>query len=205
MKSKCLVNNLIRLCDLIIALLALVLFLPLFAFVAVLVKISSPGTVFFSQNRVGQNGRLIRILKFRSMVPSAEKAAWHYRTTGQGKLEPVIKDREDKRITSVGRVLRRYSIDELPQLFNILKGEMSLVGARPPVLEEFRGYNEYQRSRLTGKPGLTGLAQIIGRTDLDFDRIVAYDRYYIQNHSLALYFKILVLTIPLLLSGKSAY
>ncbi len=196
---------LIQLCDIALAAPALVLLFPLFLVVSLLIVFDSPGKILFQQDRVGKAGKLFKILKFRTMQNIEKSGIPEYRRNSQGKPEPVIKIREDQRTTRFGFFLRRYSLDELPQFINILKGDMSLVGTRPPVPEEVEGYTAYQKKRLAGKPGLTGLAQINGRSDMDLDEIVRYDVYYIQNRSICLYLKILILTIPYVFTGKSAY
>jgi len=145
------------------------------------------------------------MFKFRTMYNDSEPSAVHFRSNERGEIEPVIKVRNDSRVTRAGKFLRKYSLDELPQLFNVLKGNMSLVGPRPPVLEEVKIYNAYQKRRLDGKPGMTGLAQISGRTDLNFNSIVKLDIEYLQNRSIWLYLKILILTIPCFILGKSSY
>jgi lipopolysaccharide/colanic/teichoic acid biosynthesis glycosyltransferase len=128
-----------------------------------------------------------------------------FRTNPKGDIEPVIKSKRDRRVTRIGKYIRKYSMDELPQLLNVLKGEMSLVGPRPPVIKEAHMYNPYQKIRLRCKPGLTGLAQINGRTDMDFDSILRFDILFIKKRSIRLYFKILALTVPCILRGKSSY
>lgn len=145
------------------------------------------------------------MLKFRTMVQSFPREVPRYRTNSKGEPEPVIKKRDDERITRLGRFLRKYSLDELPQLINILKNEMSIVGPRPPVPEEFVAYSAYQKKRLEAKPGITGLAQINGRSDMDFDDIVQLDIQYIRDRSFWLNFRIILLTIPFVLTGKSSY
>jgi lipopolysaccharide/colanic/teichoic acid biosynthesis glycosyltransferase len=169
------------------------------------IKLDSTGKVLFKQARVGKNGEIFEMVKFRTMYHDDKISAVHYRTNERGEREPVIKVRNDSRVTRVGKFLRKYSLDELPQLINVLKGNMSLVGPRPPVLEEVKIYNAYQKRRLSGKPGLTGLAQISGRTDLNFSKIVELDIEYLQNRSVWLYWKVLILTIPCLILGKSSY
>jgi len=198
-------SPLIRACDVGLAVALLIVLSPLLGIIGILIKLDSPGQILFTQWRPGKEGNLFRILKFRTMHRNAPLAPPPYRMNAQGRIEPVMKVKNDSRVTPLGKWLRRYSLDELPQLWNIIKGEMSFVGTRPPTAEEITAYSESQKARLRGVPGLTGIAQIMGRTDLDFASIVAADVYYIQHRSLGLYLKILLQTIPCLLSGKSAY
>lgn len=198
-------DDALRACDLLLAGSALVLLAPLMACLTLLVVLDSRGPVFLAQDRVGRNGRVFRMIKFRSMKAGADRTAPRFRLDSRGRMEPVIKDRKDDRVTRLGKFLRRYSLDELPQLANILRGEMSLIGPRPPLPEEAGMYTERQQERLAGVPGLTGLAQVSGRTDLDFDRIVELDLEYLGNRSLGLYLEILLRTVPFFLSGKSSY
>ena len=205
LESKNFQNICIDVLDITFAIVLLTLLLPGFIIIGIVIKLDSPGKIFFSQARVGENGRVFRMLKFRTMYDGGKRSAVHYRSDERGDAEPVIKVRNDVRVTRVGKFLRKYSLDELPQLFNVLKGNMSLVGPRPPVLEEMKIYNVYQKRRLNGKPGLTGLAQISGRTDLNFNTIVKLDIEYLQNRSVGLYLKILILTLPYIIIGKSSY
>jgi len=190
--------------DLIVSTIALIILLPLFGLVAILIKLTSPGPVFFVQERVGLDGKIFKMFKFRSMIKEAEKIF--------PQLEPfseveghLFKMKEDPRITPLGRFLRRYSIDELPQLINVFRGEMSLVGPRPPLPREVEKYNPWQRKRLRVRPGITGPWQISGRSLLPFEDMVRLDLYYIENWSLWLDFKILMRTIPVVLLGRGAY
>jgi exopolysaccharide biosynthesis polyprenyl glycosylphosphotransferase len=187
-----------RTLDLVVSASALAVFLPLFALLALAVKLDSPGPVFFRQRRVGRDGREFHILKFRSMPPDAEK------TTG-----PVRANRQDDRPTRLGRVLRRSSLDELPQLWNVLRGEMSLVGPRPErghFVEEFRRSIPRYLERHGVKSGLTGWAQVNGlRGDTSIEERTRYDIWYVENWSLALDAKILVLTLFRFLFQEEAY
>jgi len=182
----------------------LVLFAPLMACVALLVMADSPGGAFYRQRRVGKDGREFTILKFRTMVVGAHgaRAALADRDEGAGLL---FKVRHDPRVTRVGGVLRRYSIDELPQLFNVLTGSMSLVGPRPPLPEESAAYGPDIRRRLLVKPGLTGLWQISGRSDLSWEEAVRLDLRYVEDWSLALDTVILWKTLRAVLHGQGAY
>ncbi|MFG1666897.1 sugar transferase [Streptomyces sp. Y7] len=182
----------------------LVMFAPLMALVGLLVLMDSRGGVFYRQRRVGKGGREFTILKFRTMVAGAHgaRAALADRNEGAGLL---FKLRRDPRVTRVGAVLRRYSIDELPQLFNVLSGSMSLVGPRPPLPEESAAYGPDIRRRLLVKPGLTGLWQISGRSDLPWEEAVRLDLRYVEDWSLALDTVILWKTLRAVLYGQGAY
>ncbi|GGW61284.1 exopolysaccharide biosynthesis polyprenyl glycosylphosphotransferase [Streptomyces galilaeus] len=182
----------------------LVLFAPLMVFVALTVMVDSRGGAFYRQRRVGKDGREFTIVKFRTMVAGADRArdALADRNEGAGLL---FKLRRDPRVTRVGAVLRRYSIDELPQLFNVLTGSMSLVGPRPPLPEESAAYGPVIRRRLLVKPGLTGLWQISGRSDLSWEEAVRLDLRYVEDWSLALDTVILWKTLRAVLYGQGAY
>jgi exopolysaccharide biosynthesis polyprenyl glycosylphosphotransferase len=192
-----------RLMDLFGSALLLVLLSPLLLAAAAAVKFTSPGPVFFGQERIGMNKRRFRLLKFRSMVADAEerKKDLAHLNEMDG---PTFKIRKDPRVTRVGAILRKLSIDELPQLINVLKGEMSLVGPRPPLLNEVDLYDWSDRRRLSIKPGITCLWQISGRNELTFEEWMILDRKYIDNWSVWLDLKILLLTIPVVLFGKGA-
>ncbi len=189
--------------DVALSLLLLLLALPVLALVALAIRLGSGGAVFFSQRRCGLNGRVFTLYKFRTMVEGAEgrldEVAHLNEMTG-----PVFKSRRDPRITRLGRLLRRFSLDELPQFWNVLRGDMSLVGPRPPIPEEVARYQRWQRRRLAMKPGLTCLWQIRGRNDLDFDEWMRLDLEYIDNWSPWLDLKILARTLPVVLSGRGA-
>jgi exopolysaccharide biosynthesis polyprenyl glycosylphosphotransferase len=184
--------------------LALVVLSPLFLVLAAAIKLDNRGPVFFKQQRVGKDGKTFPMFKFRSMVTDAEKLLIDLRdsTDGNGVL---FKMKVDPRITRVGRVLRRYSIDELPQLINVVRGEMSLVGPRPPLQKEVDEYGYDMRRRLLVKPGLTGLWQINGRSDLDWDESVRLDVRYVENWSFTFDFMILWKTAGAVLRGRGAY
>lgn len=191
--------------DYVLSVLILSLLWPLFLLIGALILMDSPGPFFFRQKRAGQKGAVFVIYKFRSMRERPQQESHTYRKNSRNRIEPVIKTKNDTRVTVVGGFLRKFSLDELPQIINVIKGEMSLVGPRPPVLEEFNGYSPLQKERLDGKPGLTGLAQVNGRSDIDFDTIVEFDRFFNKNRSVWLYLKILILTVPCFMSGKSAF
>ncbi|MBV9852384.1 MAG: sugar transferase [Armatimonadetes bacterium] len=190
--------------DVLIAGALLLVLLPLFALIALLIRLDTPGPVLFIQRRVGQGGAEFPFFKFRSMVHDAEARRRALEALNE-RGGPVFKMRQDPRITRVGRVLRRCSLDELPQLLNVLRGEMSLVGPRPALPGEVAQYTPRQRGRLAVTPGVTGLWQVSGRAELDFERAVELDLFYVQHQSLALYLRILCLTVPAVLSGRGAY
>ena len=177
---------------------------PLLLAIAVAIKLESPGPVIFSQVRIGKGGRPFTCHKFRTMHLGAdrEKEKLTALNEAQGAL---FKIRNDPRITRMGRVLRRASLDELPQLYNILKGDMSLVGPRPQVPEEVDQYQEWHKKRLETWPGLTGLWQVSGRSNLSFDEMCLLDIYYIENWSPVLDTKILLRTFPKVILGDGAY
>ncbi|WP_053710955.1 sugar transferase [Streptomyces sp. NRRL B-3648] len=182
----------------------LVLFAPLMAFVGLLILLDSRGGAFYRQRRVGKDGREFTILKFRTMVADADRARAGLAERNEG-AGPLFKLRRDPRVTRVGAVLRRYSVDELPQLLNVLTGSMSLVGPRPPLPEECAAYDPDIRRRLLVKPGLTGLWQISGRSDLSWEEAVRLDLRYVEDWSLALDTVILWKTLRAVLHGQGAY
>ena len=193
-----------RLIDIIGGLVGVILTAFLTIFIGIAIKLDSKGPIFFSQTRVGKNGRRFKIYKFRSMSNDAEKqkAALMQQNEMDGLM---FKMENDPRITRVGHFLRKTSLDEFPQFLNVLKGDMSLVGTRPPTEEEFEEYNEHYRRRLSMTPGLTGLWQISGRNEItDFDEVVKLDLRYIDNWSLSLDFKIILQTVGVVLFGKGA-
>lgn len=193
-----------RLMDIVGGLVGLCIFAVFFPFVAVAIKAESKGPVLFSQIRVGKNGRRFKIYKFRSMYVDAEERKKELEA--QNEIDGLMfKIEDDPRITKVGKFLRKTSIDELPQFYNIVKGDMSLVGTRPPTEDEFEQYSLYYRRRLCMTPGLTGLWQVSGRSKVDkFDDVVKYDLQYIDYWSLSMDLKILLRTIWVVLFGKGA-
>jgi exopolysaccharide biosynthesis polyprenyl glycosylphosphotransferase len=193
-----------RAIDLALIVLAAPLLLPLASLIALAVKWDSPGPAIFKQRRVGKGGRQFTTYKFRTMVLDAEarKAELSELNEADG---PVFKIRDDPRMTRIGRFLRRASLDEIPQLWNVLRDEMSLVGPRPQLPEEVALYEDWHRRRLEVKPGLTGLWQVLGRSDTSFDEMVRLDIYYAENWSPGMDMRILIETIPAVLSGKGAY
>jgi exopolysaccharide biosynthesis polyprenyl glycosylphosphotransferase len=190
--------------DLVVTSVALVLLSPLFIVIAVLVRRDSPGPALFTQERVGLNGRHFRMLKFRSMVVDAEAKLPTSLDTSDGN-GVLFKLKSDPRVTRVGAVLRRYSLDELPQLVNVLLGDMSLVGPRPPLVSEVERYDEWTRRRLLVRPGVTGLWQTQGRSDLSWEDSVRLDLYYVENWSLTGDIIILFRTVRAVISGEGAY
>jgi len=193
-----------RALDVAISLLVLGMAMPLIGIAALAIRLSSPGSVLFKQQRIGLNGRTFVLYKFRTMIEDAharrEEVAHLNEMNG-----PAFKMSNDPRVTPVGRWLRRFSLDEIPQLWNVLKGDMSLVGPRPPIPEEVASYHRWHRRRLSMKPGLTCLWQISGRNQIqDFDHWMKLDLQYIDNWSPSLDLKILLRTIPAVLSGKGA-
>lgn len=190
--------------DIIVAFVALVLLIPVMLLVSVAIRATSPGPVFFSQTRCGQDGRCFRLVKFRTMVTDAERIRRELAHLNE-MSGPMFKVRLDPRITPVGRMLRKFSIDELPQLVNVLRGDMTLVGPRPSIVAEVDQFTDHQRQRLMVKPGLTCLWQVSGRSDLSFDEWVALDIDYIQRRSVRLDLMILLRTVPAVLSGRGAY
>ncbi|HVF30078.1 MAG TPA: sugar transferase [Pyrinomonadaceae bacterium] len=204
-----------RVSDIVISIFAIVILSPVLAAIALMVKIGSRGSVMFRQERVGMDGRIFLCYKFRTMFAGADESVHReaYRKNiegdddanagGDGK--PVFgKVKDDARITASGRWLRRSSLDELPQLFNVLKGDMSIVGPRPPIPYEVANYELWHRKRLDMKPGITGLWQVSGRNRLTFDEMVRTDLYYIENWSLWLDIKIILLTLPAVWRGDGA-
>lgn len=183
--------------------LGLICLSPVFCIIAVAVKLSSPGPVFFKQKRMGKNGRLFTLYKFRSMYIDAEERKKELEVLNEMR-GPVFKIEDDPRRTRVGKFLRRSSLDETPQFWNVLRGDMSLVGPRPPLPDEVKEYDVWQRRRLSMKPGLTCLWQIEGRNRIDFNEWMKLDLQYIDTWSLCLDIKLLWKTIPSLVSGKGA-
>jgi exopolysaccharide biosynthesis polyprenyl glycosylphosphotransferase len=193
-----------RALDLVMATLGLISTAPIWLAIVIAIKLDSPGPAIFVQDRVGLNGRRFRFYKFRSMHVDAERRLAELRA--QNEVDgPVFKMRKDPRISKVGAFLRRTSLDELPQLLNVLKGDMSMVGPRPPLPREVEKYRPSDIVRLSVKPGLTCLWQIRGRSTLGFETWMEYDREYISNLSLRLDLSILVRTVWAVLSCRGAY
>jgi exopolysaccharide biosynthesis polyprenyl glycosylphosphotransferase len=193
-----------RTLDLTISFLLIILLVPVFIAAAIAIKLTSAGPVFFLQERIGRNKRRFKIIKLRTMVPNAEQLmpSLESRNEVSG---PVFKMKDDPRVTPVGRLLRRNSIDELPQLFNVLKGDMSLVGPRPLPVRDYEGFNEdWQRRRFSVRPGITCLWQVNGRSGVSFDQWMRLDLQYMDEWSLWLDLKILAKTVPAVLRGTGA-
>ncbi|PAE17933.1 multidrug MFS transporter [Virgibacillus sp. 7505] len=191
--------------DVSLSLIGITLLVPIFILIIFLIKMEDrKGSVIFKQERVGKNGRTFSMYKFRSMVSNAEDLL-------DGLIEkneatgPLFKIKEDPRVTKVGRFIRRTSIDELPQLFNVLRGEMSLVGPRPALPREVKFYTKYERQRLNVKPGLTCLWQVNGRSNLGFNEQVELDLRYIKTKSILLDLKLIIKTFTVLIGSKDAY
>lgn len=194
-----------RFLDIVLSLAALIVLAPLFLVLIVLIKLTSPGPVFFVQIRVGQYGRNFCFYKFRSMYIDAEQRKKELLEQNQSKDGVIFKMKNDPRITPIGRILRKTSMDELPQFLNVLFGDMSLVGPRPPLPSEVRQYTLEERKRLNVRPGLTCLWQVSGRSDIPFKEQVSLDKQYISSRSLRQDLRILLRTVPAILSGRGAY
>ena len=192
-----------RLFDIVASGCALWILLPLFVVVMALIKLTSRGPVFFKQVRVGLHGRTFNMLKFRSMVSNAEALKSALAASNE-QTGPVFKMRFDPRVTRVGRFIRRYSIDELPQLINVLRGDMSVVGPRPPLPDELNKYEAWQRRRLSVRPGLTCIWQVSGRNQISFEDWMVLDMQYIDHWSLAQDFSLIFRTIPVVITGRGA-
>ena len=192
-----------RALDVAVSTLILLLTAPVLLIAALAIRLTSPGSILFKQERIGLNGRIFTLYKFRTMIEDAHERRGE--VTHLNEMSgPVFKAKDDPRITAVGRWMRRFSLDEIPQLWNVLKGDMSLVGPRPPIPEEVASYHRWHRRRLSMKPGLTCLWQVSGRNQVDFDRWMQMDLQYIDNWSPSLDLKILLRTIPAVLSGRGA-
>ena len=193
-----------RTMDIMMSVLAVVVLTPVLLAVALLITVTSRGPVLYVQERVGRGGEPFRMLKFRSMYRDAHA---HRSEHAEQNIHhgPIFKIRDDPRITPVGRAIRRLSIDELPQFFNVLIGSMSLVGPRPALPEEFLYYTERERQRLQVKPGVTCIWQVSGRSDVDFDTGIHMDLEYIEGWSLRLDLKLLAKTVPAVITGRGAY
>ncbi len=202
--SDALALGLKRAFDIVMSALVMIVLAPLLAAIAIAIRLDSPGPVFFRQRRVGQNGRAFDMLKFRSMYRDAEQRLDALRAHNE-MSGPVFKMANDPRVTKVGRFLRRTSLDEFPQFLNVLTGEMSIVGPRPPIPGEVRQYKRWQRRRLSMKPGITCIWQISGRNNIDFDRWMELDLQYIDGWSLWGDIEICFKTIPAVLTARGAH
>jgi exopolysaccharide biosynthesis polyprenyl glycosylphosphotransferase len=197
-------QNAKRAFDIIVGGLATLITSPFMLLTAIAIRLDSPGPVLFKQERVGKWGETFACYKFRSMYADAEERKYELMEKNEAD-EIVFKMKRDPRVTRVGRIIRKLSIDELPQLFNVLKGDMSLVGPRPPVPVEVENYEFDYFRRLDAVPGITGLQQVSGRSDLEFKRWIELDVQYIQEQSLLKDIEILLRTIPAVITGKGAY
>ena len=193
-----------RLFDLVVGVLILLLLIPIIPAIAIMIKLDTPGPVFFRQDRVGRHGRVFKFYKFRSMYREAESRKVEMEALNEQK-GPVFKVRSDPRITSVGRFLRQSSLDEIPQIVNVLKGDMSLVGPRPQMPSEVAHYEPWHRVRLEVKPGITCLWQISGRSQLSFDEWMELDVRYVRERGPLTDIMILLKTVPAVMARKGAY
>lgn len=193
-----------RAVDLIISGLAIILLAPVWLLVALAIRLDSPGPILFRQERIGRHGKPFILYKFRSMYQDAEARLEELRARNEAG-GPLFKMRDDPRRTRVGRIIRKTSLDELPQLINVLRGEMSLVGPRPGLASEVAQYQDWHRKRLEVLPGITGLWQVSGRSNLTFDEMVMLDIYYAENWSLSMDLRIMLRTVPQILFGEGAY
>ncbi|NSX54905.1 sugar transferase [Parasulfitobacter algicola] len=197
-----------RMLDIAVSLVAIVLLSPLLIGVAVIVKLTSKGAVFYGHGRIGHNGTTFKCWKFRTMVSDSDAALRRYLEQNPDARAEWDQDRKlknDPRITKIGKTLRDLSIDELPQLFNILKGEMSIVGPRPVVMDELEKYGRSAVFYLKSRPGLTGLWQISGRNDVSYERRVLLDRFYVVNWSFFKDLRIILKTVPAVLGSRGSY
>lgn len=193
-----------RMLDIICSAVGIIVLAPLMIITAVMIKLDSKGPVLFKQERCGKDGARFNMLKFRSMVCNAEELLKGLKDKNE-QAGPVFKIRNDPRITRVGKIIRRTSIDELPQLFNIIKGDMSIVGPRPPIPTEVEHYTEYQRQRLLVKPGLTCFWQVMGRNNIGFDAWVELDIKYIKERSFWLDLRLILRTLKVLIGDVNAF
>ena len=194
-----------RLMDILLSIAAIVAGSPVFLIAALLVKLTSPGPIIFWQVRVGRYGRHFKFYKFRSMYIDAEARKAELLKLNESGDGVIFKMKHDPRITPVGRFIRKFSIDELPQFFNVLLGDMSLVGPRPPLPSEVRTYTLEERKRLNITPGITCIWQVSGRSELPFSKQIALDKEYIASRSAWKDFLILLKTVPAILTGKGAW
>jgi len=194
--------------DIVGSLAGLVLLSPLFLMVAMLVKLSDNGPIFYGHKRIGRGGRIFSCLKFRTMVPDGERVLNAYLAANpeaNAEWLATRKLKNDPRVTRVGQVLRKLSLDELPQILNILQGDMSLVGPRPVVRDELEIYGSAAVYYLKSRPGLTGLWQVSGRNDVSYDTRVAFDRHYVENWSLSEDIRIIFKTVPAVWMSRGSY
>jgi len=193
-----------RLFDVLVSLTALMILSPVFIVISFVIKCDSPGPAFYFSRRYGRAGRVFKMWKFRSMVTDADEKLQELKEKNEVD-GPIFKIRRDPRVTRFGRALRKYSIDEFPQLVNVLLGDMSLVGPRPLPIDQVRREDLRQLKRLEVRPGITGLWQVRGRSDLPFHRLIRWDSWYVNNWSFLLDISILLETVPVVLKGRGAY
>jgi exopolysaccharide biosynthesis polyprenyl glycosylphosphotransferase len=194
-----------RAMDMVVSGVLLICLAPVFLLIAVLIKLEDPGPVFFSQIRVGKWGKTFRMHKFRSMVVNAEALLEKLKDRNESSAGVIFKMKDDPRITKVGKFIRKTSLDELPQFWNVFKGDMSLVGPRPPIPKEVAEYEYTDRRRLDAIPGITCIWQVSGRSNIDFKGQVRLDVQYIENQSFWGDIKLLLMTVPAVLFSKGAY
>lgn len=193
-----------RIIDIIISSIGLIICLPIFIIIALLIKIDSKGPVFFKHKRIGKHGKKLEIYKFRTMIDNAEEAMKYFTEEQKKEFKENFKLENDPRVTRVGKILRKTSLDELPQIINILKGEMSIIGPRPIVKNELEKYGKNQEKFLSVAPGLTGYWAANGRSDVSYEERMALELYYVDNRSLLLDLKIFLKTIGSVLKGRGA-
>lgn len=193
-----------RLLDVVVAVIIMILLIPVIPLIAIMIKLDSPGPVFFKQDRVGKGGRVFKFYKFRSMYREAEQQKHQVESLNEQE-GPIFKVKSDPRVTTVGRFLRRSSLDEIPQIFNVLKGDMSIVGPRPHMPDEVAQYQPWHRQRLDVMPGITCLWQISGRSHVSFNEWMRLDMEYVSNRSLKTDFMIFLKTIPAVIARRGAY
>ena len=203
-KGRKVYNLVKRIFDIVMALLALIILSPVFIVIAILIKLDDRGPVFYKHKRVGKNGKIIYVYKFRSMVVNADEIFSHFTEEQIKEFEKYYKLENDPRITKIGDFLRKTSLDELPQLVNILKGDMSFVGPRPVVSKELNKFGDNQDLLLSIKPGLTGWWACSGRSDISYEQRVDLEIYYVNNYCAKLDFLCLVKTIGAVIGGKGA-
>ena len=191
-----------RILDILLSILLLLIFIPIFLITAIFIKLFDKGPIFYSQTRVGLNGKEFTMYKFRSMIINADCIKNELNNDVDG---PVFKVKKDPRITKIGRLTRRWSLDEIPQFYNVLKGEMSMVGPRPLSFEEMDGFEQWKKIRLSVLPGITGFWQIEARDHKKFEDWIFYDTEYVKNWSITTDLKILLKTVLVVLRGKGAF
>ncbi len=194
-----------RFIDIILSTFALSVLSPLFGITALMIKIESHGPAFYTSVRIGKNGKPFDFYKFRSMILNADKLKEKLQNENESQDGVIFKMKKDPRVTNIGRFIRRFSIDELPQLYNVFKGDMSLVGPRPPIPSEVAEYDSNERKRLLVKPGITCIWQVSGRSDIPFKEQVSLDKQYIASQNFGNDLMLLLKTIPAVLIGKGAY